>query len=24
VPGVPARSLALGGGVGLVVRHRRV
>ena len=24
VPGVPARSLTLGGGVGLVVRHRRV
>jgi hypothetical protein len=24
VPGVPARSLSLGGGVGLVVRHRRV
>jgi hypothetical protein len=24
VPGVSARSLTLGGGVGLVVRHRRV
>jgi hypothetical protein len=24
VPGVSARSLTPGGGVGLVVRHRRV